>query len=105
MHAFSSLSDLNQGLTRGDFSSVELTKACLERIRANEALNSFITVAEERALAQAQAADQRRAAGEAAALTGVPQAHKDIICTTRVPTTCGSRMLANFIAPYDATVE
>ncbi len=104
MHAFSSLSDLNQGLTRGDFSSVELTKACLERIRANEALNSFITVAEERALAQAQAADKRRAAGEATALTGVPLAHKDIFCTTGVPTTCGSRMLANFIAPYDATV-
>jgi len=104
MQPFSSVTDLNRGLRQGDFSSVELTKACLERIRTSEALNSFITVAEERALAQAEAADQRRAAGEATALTGVPLAHKDIFCTAGLPTTCGSRMLANFIAPYDATV-
>ena len=65
MQPFSSVTDLNRGLRQGDFSSVELTKACLDRIRTNEVLNSFITVAEERALAQAEAADQRRAAGEA----------------------------------------
>ncbi len=93
------------GLHAGEFSSVELTRAHLERIRTlDERLNSFITVCEESALAAAEAADARLRAGEAGPLTGIPIAHKDIFCTDGVRTSCGSRMLDNFIAPYDATV-
>ncbi len=99
------LAELSAGLAAGDFSSVELTRHYLERIRRlDERLNSFITVTEEQALAQAEAADARRAAGEAGPLTGIPVAHKDIFCTLDVRTSCGSRMLDNFISPYDATV-
>ncbi len=86
-------------------SSVELTRDCLERIDTHQGtLNAFITVAPEAALAEAAAADARLAAGTAGALTGVPIAHKDIFCTRGLATTCGSRMLADFISPYDATV-
>ncbi len=99
------LAELSAGLAAGDFSSVELTRHYLERIRRlDERLNSFITVTEEQALAQAEAADARRAAGEAGPLTGIPVAHKDIFCTLDVRTSCGSRMLDNFVSPYDATV-
>ena len=88
-----------------EFSSVEITEHYLARIAAlDRVLNSFITVDEERALAQARAADEQRAAGKANKLTGVPYANKDIFCTKGVKTSCGSRMLDNFIAPYDATV-
>ncbi len=94
-----------QALQDGEVSSVELTRACLARIQAHDAsLNSFITVTEAQALAQAEAADRARAAGDAGPLTGVPLAHKDIFCTRGVRTSCGSRMLDNFVAPYDATV-
>jgi len=94
-----------QGLKAGQFSSVELTKMYLDRIkRMDGGLNSYITVVEEAALAQAQAADQRLARGEAGPLTGIPVAQKDIFCTNGVKTSCGSKMLDNFIAPYDATV-
>ena len=94
-----------QALQSGEVSSVELTRHCLERINAHDgALNSFISVTEEGALAQAQAADEARANGEGGVLAGVPLAHKDIFCTRGVRTSCGSRMLDNFIAPYDATV-
>ena len=87
------------------FSSVEITEHYLARIAALDGtLNSFITIDEERALAQARAADEQRAAGKANKLTGVPYANKDIFCTKGVKTSCGSRMLDNFIAPYDATV-
>jgi aspartyl-tRNA(Asn)/glutamyl-tRNA(Gln) amidotransferase subunit A len=100
-----SITEIARALAKGDYSSVELTRAYLERITAhNGALNAFITVTGERALAQAQAADVRRAQGESGALLGVPLAHKDIFCTNGVRTSCGSRMLDNFIAPYDATV-
>ena len=97
--------ELSAALGQGDFSSEELTRACLERVAALDGrLNSFITVTQEQALAAARAADTHIAAGEAGPLTGIPFAHKDIFCTRDVRTSCGSRMLDNFIAPYDATV-
>ncbi len=91
-------------LARGKVSSRELTEASLERIDAAKALNAFISVNPDTALEAADAADHRRRLGEGHRLTGVPMAHKDIFCTRGVATTCGSRMLENFVAPYDATV-
>jgi aspartyl-tRNA(Asn)/glutamyl-tRNA(Gln) amidotransferase subunit A len=100
-----SLIELAADLRRGAYSCEELTRACLERIAAHDKqLNSFITVTEELALAAARAADARIQAGDAAPLTGIPFAHKDIFCTRGVRTSCGSKMLDNFSAPYDATV-
>ncbi|GAB4291032.1 MAG: Asp-tRNA(Asn)/Glu-tRNA(Gln) amidotransferase subunit GatA [Thiohalomonadaceae bacterium] len=99
------LAELSAGLAGGAFSSVELTRHFLERIARHDGrLNSFITVTAERALAQAAAADARRRRGEAAPLTGIPLAHKDIFCTNGVRTSCASKMLDSFTAPYDATV-
>ncbi|GGB83751.1 glutamyl-tRNA(Gln) amidotransferase subunit A [Marinobacterium zhoushanense] len=99
------LAELAAGLRKGDFSSVELTSAYLERIKAEDGrYNSFITVTEEQALAQAKAADASIAAGDAGAFTGLPIAHKDLFCTQGVRTSCGSKMLDNFASPYDATV-
>lgn len=99
------LVELASGLEQGAFSSVELTRAYLDRIQSTDhRFNSFITVTEALALEQAQAADTRRAAGNATPLTGIPLAHKDIFCTQGVRTSAGSRMLDNFISPYDATV-
>ena len=99
------LAELGAELAAKRVSSVELTRACLERIGAlNAGLNAFITVDETRALADARRADERRSRGEAGALTGIPIAHKDIFCTRGLLTTCGSRMLANFVSPYDAHV-
>jgi aspartyl-tRNA(Asn)/glutamyl-tRNA(Gln) amidotransferase subunit A len=99
------LAELAAGLRAGEFSSVELTQLYLQRIERHASrLNAFITVAAEAALADARAADARRAAGRAHALTGVPFAHKDIFCTAGLRTTCGSRMLDQFVSPYDATV-
>jgi aspartyl-tRNA(Asn)/glutamyl-tRNA(Gln) amidotransferase subunit A len=99
------LAALSRALARREFSSAELARACLDRcVRYNPDLNCFITLTEERALAQAAAADARRQRGEASPLTGLPIAHKDIFCTRGVRTSCGSRMLDNFIAPYDATL-
>ncbi len=93
------------GLAGGEFSSEELTRASLDRIeKANPALNAYITVTAERALDEARASDRRRREGGAAALDGIPIAHKDIFCTRGVATTCGSRMLEPFVPPYDATV-
>ena len=98
------LAELSRALKQREFSSVELTRAYLQRIeRHNPALNAYITVTAERALAQAQAADARLAKNEGSALTGIPIAQKDIFCTQGVKTSCGSKMLDNFIAPYDAT--
>jgi len=99
------LTELKAGLAAGDFSSRELTEHFLARIQQHDSeLNSFITVTAEQALAQADAADQAIAAGNTALLTGLPIAHKDIFCTEGVRTSCGSKMLDSFIAPYTATV-
>ena len=99
------VAELAAGLKKGDFSSEELTKSYLERIKKYDTeINSFITVSDELALTQALAADKIIAKGSATALTGIPFAQKDIFCTNGVKTTCGSKMLDNFIAPYDATV-
>jgi aspartyl-tRNA(Asn)/glutamyl-tRNA(Gln) amidotransferase subunit A len=101
----SSLTQLAAGLRARQFSSVELVSELLARIeRSQGALNAFITVTREEALAAARTADRVLAAGEGGALTGVPIAHKDLFCTQGVRTTCGSRMLENFVSPYDATV-
>ncbi len=100
-----SLRELGEGLAAGAFSSVELTEHFLQRIRNHDpALNSFITVSDREALRQAGAADERIQKGEGGPLTGIPLIHKDIFCTHGVKTSCGSRMLDNFISPYDATV-
>ena len=86
-------------------SSVELAQESLARARRHQQkLNAFITITEEQALAQARAADERRAAGESGALLGIPIAHKDLFCTRGVRTSCGSRMLNDWVSPYDATV-
>jgi len=104
MHS-ETLTQLSQGLRARQYSAVELTRALLARIeQAQPALNAFITVDAEGALAAAAQADRRLAAGAAPALTGLPIAHKDIFCASGSRTTCGSKMLANFVAPYDATV-
>jgi aspartyl-tRNA(Asn)/glutamyl-tRNA(Gln) amidotransferase subunit A len=99
------LGELADELSLGRLSSVELTRHFLARIeRLNPTLNALITVTPDEALRAAAAADQRRAAGERGPLLGIPLIHKDIFCTDGVRTSCGSRMLDNFIAPYDATV-
>jgi len=99
------LAQLSAGLKAGEYSSVELTQHFLSRIEQFDSkLNSFITVTPEQALEQAKAADARRAAGDSSDLTGIPIAHKDIFCTQGVRTSCASKMLDNFISPYDATV-
>lgn len=98
------IAELANGLRTGQFSSQELTQVYLDRVKRYQDLNCFITVTEERALADAAAADQRLAAGDAGLLTGIPIAQKDIFCTKGIKTSCGSKMLDNFIAPYDATV-
>ena len=99
------LAQIARGLAAKEFSAVELSDALLARIAAlDPQLNSFITVTADQARAQAAAADARRAAGENGALLGAPIAHKDLFCTQDVLTTCASKILANFTAPYDATV-
>jgi aspartyl-tRNA(Asn)/glutamyl-tRNA(Gln) amidotransferase subunit A len=99
------LAELALGLRNKEFSSVELTRALLARIEAAQpTLNALISITQDGAFAQAAAADREIASGRASALTGVPILHKDLFCTEGVRTTCGSRMLDNFIAPYDSTV-
>ncbi|MDU9400214.1 Asp-tRNA(Asn)/Glu-tRNA(Gln) amidotransferase subunit GatA [Pseudomonas sp. zfem003] len=99
------LAEIARALAAKEFSSEELSSALLARIQAlDPQLNSFITVTADQALEQARAADARRAAGENGALLGAPIAHKDLFCTLDVLTSCGSKMLDNFKAPYDATV-
>ena len=99
------LSELSRLLRDKEASSVELAEYYLERIeRVGPELNSFISVTRDEALSQAAEADRLIAAGQAGPLTGLPIAHKDIFCTEGIRTSCGSKMLDNFIAPYDATV-
>ena len=99
------LKQLAAGLRDKQYSSRELTQHYLDRIaKLDEQLNSFVTVCDQQALAQADQADQLIAAGDAGPLTGLPIAHKDIFCTRGVRTACGSKMLDKFIAPYDATI-
>ncbi len=99
------LSELSNALRTRQCSSRELTGHFLSRLKQHNAtLNCCISITEEQALAQAAAADQRIQAGNAEALTGIPLLHKDIFCTQGIKTSCGSKMLDNFIAPYDATV-
>ncbi len=99
------LAELAKGMESGAFSSVELTTHFLERIKQyDKRLNGFITLTEEQALLKATAADECRHRGEAGPLTGLPIAQKDIFNTEGVKTSCGSKMLDNFVAPFDATV-
>ncbi len=98
------LAELRSRLDKRELSAVEVTNAYLDRIAATNAeINAFITVCNETALAEAQAADQAIAAGQAAPLTGLPIAAKDIFNTAGIRTTCASRILGNYVAPYDAT--
>jgi len=100
-----SLAEVSRALAEKRVSSVELTRATLDRIDLlNPVLNAFLTVDRERALESARAADARIKAGTAGPLTGIPIAHKDVLMTAGVRTTCGSRMLENFVAPYSAFV-
>ncbi len=99
------IAEAREGLARRDFSALELTRACLEQIKlVDPKINAFVTVCAREALEQADAADRRIAAGDAPALCGIPLAIKDIYATRGVRTTCASRMLENFVPPFDATV-
>ncbi len=92
-------------LEAGELSSVELTRSCLERIAEVESeIHSFVTLDAEAALVQAEQADQRRKVGEKGKILGIPIGLKDLLCTRGLRTTCGSRILENFVPPYDATV-
>jgi aspartyl-tRNA(Asn)/glutamyl-tRNA(Gln) amidotransferase subunit A len=105
MTADGTIAGLLRRLDAREVSAVELTRAALGRIaRANGTLNAFVSVDETAALAQARAADDARAKGAAGPLAGIPIAHKDVLMTAGLRTTCGSRMLADFVAPYDAFV-
>jgi aspartyl-tRNA(Asn)/glutamyl-tRNA(Gln) amidotransferase subunit A len=100
-----SITELQAGLKKGEFSTRELTIHFLDRIKAlDPGYNSFITLLEEEALQAAVQSDEQRAKGDVGPLSGIPIAHKDIFCTRGIRTTCGSRMLDNFVSPYDATV-
>jgi aspartyl-tRNA(Asn)/glutamyl-tRNA(Gln) amidotransferase subunit A len=99
-----SIRQLAHGLAQKEFSSVELTEFFIKQIQSNEHLNCFISLNEEAALAQARSADQRLSKNTQEMLTGIPMAHKDIFCTLTLPTTCGSKMLAEYISPYEATL-
>ena len=98
------ITKIAENLAAGRCSSRELVDDVLARIKTHAVLNAFITLDEEAARGHAEAADRARRAGGAGILAGVPIAHKDIFCTAGVKTTCASRMLADFVPPYDATV-
>src|SRR6187549_38700 len=95
------VAELSKALSKKDISSVELTQLFIDRIHHHDKkLNSYITITEESALISAKLADQTRTQGLAGPLTGIPIAQKDIFCTDGIKTTCGSKMLDNFVAPY-----
>jgi aspartyl-tRNA(Asn)/glutamyl-tRNA(Gln) amidotransferase subunit A len=99
------IAQLAQGLQQGEFSSSEITEQYLQQIAVKDSkYNSYITVTNEQAMAQAKKADELIANGKATPMTGIPIAHKDIFCTKGVRTSAGSKMLDNFISPYDATI-
>ena len=99
------VAELSKSLRSREVSSVELTRAYLERIASiNRKLNTYITICDELALKQASKADQLMASGDQSPMLGIPIAHKDIFCTKNIQTTCGSKMLENFVSPYDATI-
>ena len=104
LHALT-LHEAQQRLAAGDLTAVRLTEAVLERIDSVEpTVRAYLSLDREGAIAQAEAADAARAVGRGGPLCGLPLALKDVLCTTNLPTTCGSRMLEHFVAPYDATV-
>jgi len=99
------MAEMAAGLENGEFTSVELTQSMLDRIAAHDdKLNALLTVTVEEALKAAAKEDSDRAAGNAGTLSGLPIIHKDIFCTRGIRTTCGSKMLENFVSPYDATI-
>ncbi|HSW22132.1 MAG TPA: amidase family protein, partial [Burkholderiaceae bacterium] len=98
------VAELTRALASRQLSSVELTKHLLARITAHHRLGAFLHVNAERALAAAAHADRRRAQGDRGALLGVPIAHKDVFVTSDAPTTAGSKMLAGYASPFDATI-
>jgi aspartyl-tRNA(Asn)/glutamyl-tRNA(Gln) amidotransferase subunit A len=104
MHS-KSIAELGAAMQAGEFSSIELTRHFIDRIeRLNGDLNALITTTPDQALAEAEAADRMIKSGQAGPLTGIPLVQKDIFCTQGVKTSCGSKMLGNFISPYNATV-
>ncbi len=99
------LHEARAGLDAGSFSAVELTRSCFERIaRVEDRVKAYVTLTEDRALEQAEAADKTLAKGDGGPMTGIPVQVKDLICTSGIRTTCASRMLENFVPVYDATV-
>ena len=100
-----SIKEKLKGVTESTFSSLELTRSYLQRIKKiDKKINSFITVLEDKAIESARESDRRYKEGSALPLDGIPIAHKDIFCTEGVLTTCGSKMLSNFVSPYSSTV-
>lgn len=100
----SSLSQIAQALRQKKLSSVELTRASINAIQQHKDINAFISIDEDQALKDAAIADNQLKQGDAHPLTGIPMGMKDLFCTTRMPTTCGSKMLANFTSPYEAHI-
>ena len=100
-----SIKEKLKGLSKSTFSSLELTESYLQRIKKiDKEINSFITVLEDKAIESARESDKRYKEGSALPLDGIPIAHKDIFCTEGIITTCGSKMLSNFVSPYSSTV-
>ena len=104
LHNFPTLVSLQSALAQGKLSASELAQDCLKQIQAQQALNAFVHVDAELTLAQARAADASRAAGIAGPLSGIPIAHKDVFVTQGWRSTAGSKMLNNYVSPFDATV-
>ena len=100
-----SIKEKLKGLKESAFSSLELTESYLQRIKkVDKKINSFITVLEDKAIESARESDKRYKEGATLPLDGIPIAHKDIFCTEGVLTTCGSKMLSNFVSPYSSTL-